>query len=323
MYCPNVLDYQKGLHIASIFIILAISGFGTLFPVLAKTNYIKINNYMLLVIKCFGIGIIISTAFIHMMTPANEFLTSPCLSPLFTHTYPAFAGLIALFSVLTIQLIQTIAVLHFSKHKDNCVVFDQKLKNKNDSTELGQKFLSSDNCCPADVTLSNDEHQGTVTTYILVFGMSIHSVLVGLALGVASGSEFRTLLIAIGFHQFFEGFTFSATALDAGFKSLTKPILLFLIYMFTTPCGIAIGIAVHGRFNSFDDVSLIVQGVLSAMAAGILIYDSLVNLITSNITNLWYFRCMVWSSPYGHYGIVGMKLNNQVHSCWGANIRRM
>jgi zinc transporter ZupT len=40
---------------------------------------------------------------------------------------------------------------------------------------------------------------------LLEAGIAIHSVIIGFALGVSSGSEFIALLIALCFHQFFEG----------------------------------------------------------------------------------------------------------------------
>lgn len=59
-----------------------------------------------------------------------------------------------------------------------------------------------------------------VTVYILELGIATHSFIIGLALGVSRGSEMTALMIALAFHQFFEGMALSATALDAGFKTL-------------------------------------------------------------------------------------------------------
>lgn len=47
-----------------------------------------------------------------------------------------------------------------------------------------------------------------ISTYILELGITSHSVIIGIALGVSAGGEFNGLLIALVFHQFFEG-TFS------------------------------------------------------------------------------------------------------------------
>lgn len=50
-----------------------------------------------------------------------------------------------------------------------------------------------------------DESQRRISTYILEAGIAAHSVIIGVSLGVSSGAEFTGLLIALIFHQFFEG----------------------------------------------------------------------------------------------------------------------
>lgn len=50
-----------------------------------------------------------------------------------------------------------------------------------------------------------DESQRRISTYILEAGIAAHSVIIGVSLGVSTGSEFTGLLIALVFHQFFEG----------------------------------------------------------------------------------------------------------------------
>lgn len=47
--------------------------------------------------------------------------------------------------------------------------------------------------------------QKRISTYILEAGVAAHSVIIGITLGVATGSEFTGLLVALLFHQFFEG----------------------------------------------------------------------------------------------------------------------
>lgn len=47
--------------------------------------------------------------------------------------------------------------------------------------------------------------QKRISTFILEAGVAAHSVIIGVTLGISSGSEFIGLLIALLFHQFFEG----------------------------------------------------------------------------------------------------------------------
>ena len=50
-----------------------------------------------------------------------------------------------------------------------------------------------------------DVSQRRISTYILEAGVASHSVVIGVALGVSSDAEFTGLLVALVFHQFFEG----------------------------------------------------------------------------------------------------------------------
>lgn len=73
---------NKGLRIASIFIILACSMLGVFLPMmLARTSpnwrYSKISFF---VFKYFGSGVILATAFMHLLSPAVEALSDDCLS---------------------------------------------------------------------------------------------------------------------------------------------------------------------------------------------------------------------------------------------------
>lgn len=73
---------QKGLRIASIFIILASSLLGVFLPMfLARTSatnpYTKLAFF---VAKYFGSGVILATAFMHLLSPAVEALSDPCLA---------------------------------------------------------------------------------------------------------------------------------------------------------------------------------------------------------------------------------------------------
>ncbi len=109
------------------------------------------------------------------------------------------------------------------------------------------------------------------------------SVIIGVALGTAADDEFRTLLIALVFHQFFEGMSLTTVVLESGFKSKWVPVLLVLFYGVTTPVGVAIGVGVHESYNGNAQSTLLVTGILLAVSAGILIYDSLVHIITPHL----------------------------------------
>ncbi|KAJ3321802.1 high-affinity Zn(2+) transporter zrt1 [Blyttiomyces sp. JEL0837] len=118
-----------------------------------------------------------------------------------------------------------------------------------------------------------------ITTYILELGIASHSVIIGLTLGVTRGSEFKSLIVAIVFHQFFEGLALSTVVLEANFKSWWAAVGMVGFYTFTTPIGIAVGIAINTAYNPSSSSALLTQGILDALSAGILAYDALVNIV--------------------------------------------
>ncbi len=63
------------------------------------------NDVVLKCAKMFGAGVILATALVHMLFPAVENLTNPCLPAGFGE-YPALAHAICLFAVLALNLTQ-------------------------------------------------------------------------------------------------------------------------------------------------------------------------------------------------------------------------
>ncbi|CZR65325.1 probable ZRT1 Zinc transporter I [Phialocephala subalpina] len=67
----NEYDGHLGTRISALFVILILSSAATLFPVLAvRMRWMKIPIYVYLFARYFGAGVIIATAFIHLLDPA-------------------------------------------------------------------------------------------------------------------------------------------------------------------------------------------------------------------------------------------------------------
>jgi len=140
-----------------------------------------------------------------------------------------------------------------------------------------------------DLFLAQKEHE--VSTYLLELGIVSHSIIIGVALGVTVDPEFKPLLVALVFHQFFEGIALSTVVLDTKFKGKLQSLLMVLFYTLTTPIGIAIGIGISSSYNPNSSSSLIAQGVLDALSAGILLYDVLVNIISTHTRSPYFYSC--------------------------------
>ena len=114
--------------------------------------------------------------------------------------------------------------------------------------------------------------------YVMEAGVLFHSILIGLTLVVAGDSFYRTLLVVIVFHQFFEGL-----ALGSRIPFLPEPIfpnklIMGLAYAIITPLGMAIGLGVLHTFNGNDRSTIIAIGTLDALSAGILMWIGLVEM---------------------------------------------
>ncbi|RVD82574.1 uncharacterized protein DFL_006996 [Arthrobotrys flagrans] len=99
---------MRGLRISAIFAILAGSMFGAMFPIFAHhSSCLPGQKYILFIVKYFGSGVIVATAFIHLLAPANEALTNPCLNDTITG-YPWAEG-IALMAVSLLFFVELLA----------------------------------------------------------------------------------------------------------------------------------------------------------------------------------------------------------------------
>ena len=114
---------------------------------------------------------------------------------------------------------------------------------------------------------------------VLELGIGLHSVLIGIALGVArdAGSA-RALLIAISFHQAFEGVALGGCLIEAEYSTRAYTAMA-AAYSMMTPVGVAIGIGIRTAYNPSSSTALGVTGAFDAVAAGILVYMALVDLV--------------------------------------------
>ncbi|EFA84409.1 zinc/iron permease [Heterostelium album PN500] len=278
-------DYNQALHIGSIFIILVASFLGTAIPIVS--NFIKILNipkYIIVLGKCMGVGVILAAALIHMLLPANASLSSPCLPETFTESYEAWAFMFCVTGAIAMQLIDFL-VLQYIQHRtvekrathpdpESPTPIDcGKLDESTDTYELQTVEVhkhGGHGHSHGGFILTNSELK-TVEAYMLEFGVTVHSVFVGLAIGVADDTSLRALLVALCFHQFFEGLALGARINDAKASRLQQ-FILSMIFSISAPIGIAIGVGVSSTLNTNGVSFLFVQGIFDAICAGILLY---------------------------------------------------
>jgi zinc transporter 1/2/3 len=231
--------------------------------------------------KFFGGGVITATGFIHIFPAAVDTLADPCL-PEFFQVYTASAGLFALIAALLTHLIEFLAQEYSPASKSNHSDYDPKedmflIKKKNDYKEVHEEDAHHHHFI--------DPETSSVAVYILEAGIAIHSIIIGVDLGLTV-EEFRSLFIALVFHQFFEGIGLGYKLAELMRpKSRIQSIINCLLYSFTTPLGVAIGIVTHVKSDSSDYMtSVALKCIMDAMAAGILIYVDLVTLVAAEFS---------------------------------------
>ncbi|MCJ1237469.1 hypothetical protein MMC14_005455 [Varicellaria rhodocarpa] len=120
--------------------------------------------------------------------------------------------------------------------------------------------------------------------FLLEAGILFHSIFIGMALSISVGAPFIVLLIAISFHQTFEGFALGSriAAIPSFSTTSPKPWLMALAYGLTTPIGQAIGLAVHRLYDPQSQTGLLTVGVTNAVSSGLLLFAGLVELLAED-----------------------------------------
>ncbi|KAJ7850996.1 ZIP-like iron-zinc transporter [Mycena leptocephala] len=289
--CGNLDNAETylGLRVASVFVILVCATTGTLFPVLAKrSTSLHVPKLLFEFAKYFGSGVIIATAFIHLLSPALDEFSSNCLSPAWQE-YP-YALALCLFSILSIFILELVA-FRWGQHdyKRSMLIMVHAhghhvgshaahgpestrvpAKHAQDTEQQGTKqLLHMDDSAAAQI----------IGIAILEFGVLLHSILIGLTLAVDEG--FKVLFVVIVFHQTFEGLGLGSRLAFIRLPPRYNyvPIVAAVVYGLSTPIGIAVGLGIRSTYNPGSTTASIVSGVLDSLSAGILIYTGLVELL--------------------------------------------
>ncbi|KAF4468265.1 membrane zinc transporter [Fusarium albosuccineum] len=294
---------RKGLRIAAIFIILASSLIGALSPIiLARQKKIPVPKFAFFICKFIGTGVIIATAFMHLLVPAVEALTDECLADRLGEY--DWAEAIALMTVIIMFFIEMLATRLSNADMEHNhgmdidadldpamdIVAKKPASGHSHSTDIETGERRGSGYAPGgDSHLAHGrEHkegdsQGglagqLLAIFILEFGVVFHSIFIGLTLGTIGTDNLTVLLVVLVFHQMFEGLGLGSRLAVAPWPRNRQwmPYLLGFIFALSTPIGIAAGIG--AKPNNANDQKL-VNGIFDAISAGILMYTGLVELL--------------------------------------------
>ena len=233
-----------GLRIASIFIIFAGSALGALLPVyLARTSRMRVPKLCFFVAKYFGTGVILATAWMHLLSPASDNLRDECLADILPDYDWAMAiGLMTVMVMFLLEIIVSHFDFGFGSAHGHSHGEDHKIESFRDAAsnptgirvsqdvETNSKVvagagLHGKDRIPGlqdDVSyppggknhlghqrdhVDGDEHANysaqITAIFVLEFGVIFHSIFIGLTLAVTD--NFIILFVVLIFHQTFEG----------------------------------------------------------------------------------------------------------------------
>ena len=294
---------------------LDLTSTGAAFPVYAgRHRGVGVPEWAFFIAKYFGSGVIIATAFIHLLAPACDALTNPCLTgPITDYDWAEGIALMTIFVLFFIELMaMRFATFSSLGHTHDAEEVEDDHGNPILQIRTPRSSSNGQRHTPGEDHLSHtrehidhddqdnptsqepiihtrlekpphevEDYAAQMTAIcILEFGVIFHSIFVGLTLAVA-GQEFDTLYIVLVFHQTFEGLGLGSRLAATPWPKSKQwtPYLFALGYGLSTPVAMAVGLGVRETYSPGSQTGLIVEGVFDSISAGILIYTGLVELM--------------------------------------------
>ncbi|KAJ6442822.1 maintenance of telomere capping protein 1 [Purpureocillium lavendulum] len=372
--------YDTVAHIFALLLILTLSTLACGLPLISRrTTTGKRQRTIIFYCQHVGTGVLLATAFVHLLPTAFESLTDPCLPHFFSKGYKPLPGLVAMVSAIIVVGVESYLTARGAGHSHSHAhgLFDESDEASSSDGHFHDVDLNDDNAGsqsvararghpPADISLddmeatqglvagvsplpestpvatprirkstdrefddgdsdleldmdeldpapANDARNGPYASLkpngltrrdtdsglppqtpeeqqrqllqclLLEAGILFHSVFIGMAISVATGPAFIVFLVAISFHQSFEGLALGSRIAAIQFpRGSIRPWLMVLAYGVTTPLGQAIGLAVHTMYDPASMGGLLVVGFMNAISSGLLLYAGLVQLLAED-----------------------------------------
>lgn len=259
---PSVAGYDFSLHIGGIFIVLIASALGVGAPFIIS-KFAGEDSWWVAYGKHFGTGVVLSTALVHMLLPAVSNMNAECLEG-WGGDYEAYPYLFTLIAILAVHAFE-----RFLNYRAKALMGDSSTPE--DALEKSEEAVGHAH----PVALSNKQatFEVVIQAYLLEVGFSFHSVFIGITLGVNIGASFTSLLVALTFHQCFEGVGLGSRLVDPLCDLKWYNLFaLAAIFALSAPLGMAIGVGIVSSYDPSQPSFLLATGIIEAMSAGILLY---------------------------------------------------
>jgi len=304
-----------GLHVAAVFIILVTSGLGVLLPIIsawfrrrrepsdsdsertvqgdASADFGRKTGLwgnVFFIARHFGTGIILSTAFIHLLFHGFVMFQNECVGHMsYEATAPAISLAAAMITFLFDFIGGRFAARQHQAHHARSHSGDRSEKNASPESpgsehshhQVHSHTIEDPHGHHIDAAFAAEQNWQVL---LLEAGIIFHSIMIGVTLGAGSGNGWTTLFIVIIFHQIFEGLALGARIAVLSWITRTRALIMAGAFTLITPIGIAIGIAVRKSFSQNGKASLLSVGILNAISAGILLYTAF-KLLAADFTD--------------------------------------
>ncbi|UKZ53686.1 hypothetical protein TrVGV298_007483 [Trichoderma virens] len=316
----DVVDLNnRGLRIGAIFIIMAAATFGAFAPILlARQQKMHVPKFTFFICKYVGTGVIIATAWMHLLDPAVDNLSDPCLAPRLGD-YP-WALCISLMTVMVMFFVELLAArigedddehshsLGSDSDSDPSLgVFSRKKSIEKEAIavacphdlEKGGVLRGPDPKhipgLPDDVSYppggedhlahghehdDNDSHGGLAGQLTAIFILEFGVVFHSVFIGLTLGTteDLVVLLVVLVFHQMFEGLGLGSRLATAPWPKDKQWMPYLLGFIFAIATPIGTAAGIGARPNNANTQKL-VNGIFDSISAGILMYTGLVELL--------------------------------------------
>eukprot|EP00796_Vickermania_ingenoplastis_P009160 gene9160-6440_t len=310
--------YSVGLHVGAVFVILVSSVVGAGFPMLGKrVPALNIPEYVFVLGKCMGTGVMVAVGFVHLLGDAAQNFQVWCVPAGFKEAYESWAFLLAVVAVVLMHMIDIVIadmVHSWYTRSEASPLPDESLPDSEKPmltvrtvTECDDALPSTDalHGHPAELESAHSAHsdgaspafhhqhgvpevarpksraQFVVAAICMEFGTTLHSLFVDLDVGVMNDAKIKPILIALVFHQMFEGLAVGARLVDAEFN-LSLELIMMLTFSLSAPLGAAVGtLCVSISETALTGATyVLVSSILDALCGGILVYLGLTLMLT-------------------------------------------
>ena len=155
---------------------------------------------------------------------------------------------------------------------------------------------------------SHEHKPSAITPYILLLALGFHGFFEGMALGIQSDvSNTLSLFLAIVAHKWAASLTLGISIVKSGVEK-KQLIIMVLIFAFIGPVGVAVGLILSETANDY------LQGIFLAISVGTFIYIACSEVLVEEFENpdnkfLKFFMFMVGGVFIGSLSLIELALN--------------